>query len=77
LVEAGIVYAVAAGNDNVDACTTSPASAEGVITVGATTQIDVRSYYSNYGECLDIFAPVRTQVGIFLTEIVSILLVRA
>lgn len=48
---------VAAGNDNVDACTTSPASATNVVVVGATTPNDYRSSYSNYGSCLDIFAP--------------------
>jgi subtilisin family serine protease len=48
---------VAAGNDNVDACTTSPASASNVVVVGATAPNDYRSSYSNYGSCLDIFAP--------------------
>ena len=72
LVEAGVVYAVAAGNANVDACEASPASAEGVITVGATTQSDARSGFSSYGECVEIFAPVCTNVGIFCTAIVSI-----
>jgi subtilisin family serine protease len=65
LVEAGIVFAVAAGNGNSDACTATPASAEGVITVGATTKTDVRSSFSNHGECVDIFAPVRMKVDIF------------
>jgi subtilisin family serine protease len=61
MVEAGIVYVVAAGNDgnyNGDACEYSPASAEGVITVGSTTTDDQRSDFSNYGECVDMFAPV-------------------
>ena len=60
LVDAGIVYAVAAGNDDVDACGKSPASAQGVITVGATTKDDDRSGNSCYGKCVEIFAPVRT-----------------
>ena len=77
LVDAGVVYAVAAGNSNVDACGKSPASAQGVITVGATTQTDVRSGYSCYGECVEIFAPVRTQVDIFCPEIGSILFLKA
>jgi cerevisin len=56
-VEAGIVFAVAAGNDNRDACDYSPAAAELAITVGASTIQDERAYFSNYGECVDVFAP--------------------
>ena len=48
---------VAAGNENKDACSTSPASAEGAITVAATTINDGRSSFSNFGSCVDIFAP--------------------
>ncbi|KAJ3359364.1 hypothetical protein GGF31_004138 [Allomyces arbusculus] len=53
----GVVFAVAAGNENQDACNTSPASEPSAITVGATTKTDTRSSFSNYGKCLDIFAP--------------------
>lgn len=56
-VESGIVFAVAAGNDNSDACYSSPAAAELAITVGASTINDERAYFSNYGECVDVFAP--------------------
>ncbi|KAK6203547.1 vacuolar protease B [Scheffersomyces amazonensis] len=56
-VKAGIHFAVAAGNENQDACNTSPAAAENAITVGASTISDVRAYFSNYGKCVDIFAP--------------------
>ncbi|KAI8344632.1 serine protease 1 [Chlamydoabsidia padenii] len=56
-VDAGIVFAVAAGNDNADACNYSPASAENAITVGASTLSDERAYFSNYGKCVDVFAP--------------------
>lgn len=56
-VTAGINFAVAAGNENQDACNTSPAGAEKVITVGASTISDARAYFSNYGKCVDIFAP--------------------
>ncbi|KAI8974446.1 peptidase S8/S53 domain-containing protein [Pilobolus umbonatus] len=56
-VEAGIVFAVAAGNDNRDACDYSPAAAELAITVGASTISDERAYFSNYGKCVDVFAP--------------------
>jgi len=53
----GVTYALAAGNSNTDACTTSPASTPNAITVGSTTTTDARSSFSNIGTCLDIFAP--------------------
>ncbi|BFZ61548.1 proteinase B [Saitoella coloradoensis] len=56
-VDAGLHFAVAAGNDNADACSSSPAAAEGPITVGASTLSDERAYFSNHGKCVDIFAP--------------------
>lgn len=56
-VKAGIHFAVAAGNENQDACNTSPASSERAITVGASTLSDDRAYFSNWGTCVDIFAP--------------------
>jgi subtilisin family serine protease len=56
-VNSGVVFAVAAGNANVDACTGSPARAAAAITVGSTTSTDARSSFSNWGTCLDIFAP--------------------
>lgn len=56
-VKAGLNFAVAAGNENQDACNTSPAAAENAITVGASTIADARAYFSNYGKCVDIFAP--------------------
>jgi len=56
-VEAGIHFAVAAGNDNADSCNYSPAAAEKAVTVGASTLGDERAYFSNFGKCNDIFAP--------------------
>lgn len=59
-VAKGVVMAVAAGNENTDACTRSPASEPSAITVGATQKgstNDPRASYSNYGSCLDLFAP--------------------
>ncbi len=53
----GVSYAVAAGNDNQDACNVSPARVASAITVGWTTMSDARSSFSNFGTCLDIFAP--------------------
>jgi hypothetical protein len=62
MVAAGVVSAVAAGNGNafgvgVDACTVSPARAANALTTGATTQTDARTTFSNFGTCVDIFAP--------------------
>lgn len=56
-INSGVTYAVAAGNSNVDACGSSPARAPAAITVGSTTNTDARSSFSNFGTCLDIFAP--------------------
>lgn len=54
---AGLVVVVAAGNNNANACNYSPARVSSAITVGATTSTDGRASYSNYGKCLDLFAP--------------------
>jgi len=56
-VRAGIQFAVAAGNDGMDACNYSPAAAKNAITVGATTKEDRMAWFSNHGECVDVFAP--------------------
>ena len=56
----GVTYTVAAGNDNLDACEFSPARVAEAITVAATTSTDARSSFSNYGPCLDLFAPGST-----------------
>jgi subtilisin family serine protease len=56
-VASGITFAVAAGNSSADACNYSPARAGNAITVGATTSTDARASYSNFGGCVDIFAP--------------------
>jgi subtilisin family serine protease len=56
-VATGIVYVVAAGNKNTDACIFSPAAVPSAITVGATESADFRASFSNYGTCVDIFAP--------------------
>ncbi len=53
----GVTVVVAAGNDNGNACSYSPARAASAITVGSTTNTDARSSFSNYGTCVDIFAP--------------------
>lgn len=56
-VAAGVTYVVAAGNSTADACNSSPARSQEAITVGSTTINDERSGFSNYGKCVDIFAP--------------------
>jgi subtilisin family serine protease len=56
-IAAGVVYAVAAGNSNADACAGSPSRVPGALTVGATTSSDVRASFSNFGACVDVFAP--------------------
>ena len=56
-INAGVVYALAAGNETTDACTRSPARTPNAITVGSTTSTDARSSFSNFGTCVDIFAP--------------------
>ena len=57
MTNAGVTVVVAAGNDNDNACSYSPAGAPSAITVGSTTSSDERSSFSNYGSCLDIYAP--------------------
>jgi hypothetical protein len=57
LLVAGITTVVAAGNSNADACLSSPARVPGVLTVGASTELDERASFSNYGTCVDLFAP--------------------
>jgi subtilisin family serine protease len=56
-ITSGVVYVVSAGNDSYDACRNSPSSVPGAITVGATNNTDTRTSWSNYGSCVDIFAP--------------------
>jgi subtilisin family serine protease len=56
-IAAGITYTIAAGNDETDACGTSPADVSQAITVGATSLADFRAGFSNYGSCVDMFAP--------------------
>ncbi|WP_372338969.1 S8 family peptidase [Actinoplanes sp. RD1] len=56
-ISSGVTYALAAGNSTANACNSSPARVAAAITVGATTSTDARASYSNYGTCLDIFAP--------------------
>lgn len=68
MVNANVAVVVAAGNQNISACTRSPGAEPSVLTVGATGKDDIRGYtekgyYSNYGSCIDLFAPGTDIVG--------------
>lgn len=56
-IQAGVTYVVASGNSNTSACSSSPAHIAQTISVGSSTRTDARSDFSNYGECVDVFAP--------------------
>jgi uncharacterized repeat protein (TIGR01451 family) len=57
VIDAGVTFVAAAGNDDLDACFTSPARVSDAVTVGATDAADARAWFSNFGSCLDLFAP--------------------
>lgn len=57
VINAGFTVVVAAGNENADACYSSPARTPAAITVGASTNADARATFSNWGTCVDVFAP--------------------
>jgi subtilisin family serine protease len=62
MIAAGVATAIAAGNGNrggrqQDACGYSPARVASAMTIGATTQSDAKTSWSNYGACVDWFAP--------------------
>lgn len=56
-IAAGVTYVVAAGNSNANACNSSPARVPAALTIGATTSTDAKASYSNFGSCVDLFAP--------------------
>jgi subtilisin family serine protease len=56
-IAGGVSYAIAAGNSNANACNASPARVASANTVGSTTSTDARSSFSNFGTCVDLFAP--------------------
>ena len=57
LINAGVFVAVAAGNSNANACNSSPAAVSAAMTVAASTSTDAKASYSNYGSCVDLYAP--------------------
>jgi subtilisin family serine protease len=64
----GVSYAIAAGNSNANACSFSPARVGEAVTVGATTSTDVRASFSNFGSCLDLFAPGQSITSAWYTS---------
>jgi subtilisin family serine protease len=66
LWDAGVFVAVAAGNDNADACQASPASATGAFTAAASEKTDAKASYSNWGTCVEAYAPGSAIVSDFL-----------
>jgi len=67
-IAAGVTYAVAAGNNNRNACNYSPARVAEALTAGATTAADARSSFSNFGACVDLFAPGSSITSAWLTS---------
>lgn len=67
-VRDGVVFVVAAGNSNANACQTSPAGEPLAVTVGSTTTVDARSSFSNFGTCLDVFAPGSSILSAWFTS---------
>jgi hypothetical protein len=63
----GVNYVVAAGNDDDEACSYSPGRVPEVITVGAVGRTDSRAQFSNYGQCVDLWAPGEDIVSDFGT----------
>ncbi|HEX3090035.1 MAG TPA: S8 family serine peptidase, partial [Ilumatobacteraceae bacterium] len=57
LINDGVTVAIAAGNESKDACNVSPSRLPAAITVAASTETDARSVFSNFGPCVDLFAP--------------------
>ncbi len=57
LLDAGLLVVTSAGNEGRDACDASPARVEGALTVAATDRNDTRPGFSNFGPCVDVFAP--------------------
>lgn len=71
LVDAGITVVTAAGNSNINACNESPGSEPKVINVGAVDDNDKRAVFSNWGPCVDLFAPGVSILGAWAGDAVA------
>jgi subtilisin family serine protease len=67
LANSGVFVSVGAGGDAGNACNVSPASAASAMTVAATTSTDARASYTNYGSCVDIYAPGSSIISTWYT----------
>ncbi len=72
LWNSGVFLAVAAGNDNVDACTESPSGASSVFTVAASEKTDAKASYSNWGTCVEVYAPGSAIKSTYLATTMSL-----
>ena len=72
LWNSGVFLAVAAGNDNVDACTQSPSGAPSVFTVAASERTDAKASYSNWGTCVELYAPGSAIKSTYLATTMSL-----
>jgi len=68
LISKGVTTVVSAGNDGADACNYSPARESSALTVGASTSSDARASFSNFGRCVDLFAPGQSIVSAWHTS---------
>jgi subtilisin family serine protease len=57
LINSGVAVIVAAGNNSTNACNGSPSGVTAAVVVAASTSTDARASYSNYGSCVDLYAP--------------------
>lgn len=71
-IDAGVTYVVAASNNVADACGYSPASAPQALTVAATNRRDGQAWFSNWGPCVDVYAPGDSVVSLGITSDVAV-----
>ncbi|HYR09143.1 MAG TPA: S8 family peptidase [Longimicrobium sp.] len=72
MISAGVVAVVAAGNNSGDACSYSPARVSGALTVAASDSADVQASFSNYGTCVDLYAPGKDIRSAWISNIDSL-----
>ena len=70
-INSGVVYTIAAMNDASDACNYSPARLNAALTVAASDQSDRRASFTNYGRCVDLYAPGASVLSSFNTSDVA------